>query len=213
MAIIMSHLVYHFTHVNNLPKIFKAGCLCADNLLPPASYTCVGNKEIKRNRKDKQIPSHIALSPCCVGDCVPFYYAPCSPMLYVISQGYVPGYDGGQECVVYFVFNMETLWNNCTCYGTDANAANHIANFYNDYQTLETAIDWPLMKARWWNDTEDDSHRKARRMAEFLVHQMVPLTIEHAIAVQTDTMKQTVEAIVQNAGYHTPVFTKPNFYY
>lgn len=68
--------IYHFTHIENLPGIIKHGLL-ADNVIDPACYRNSGNQEIKAYRKSK---------PVCdgkyVGDYVPFYFAPRSPMLY-----------------------------------------------------------------------------------------------------------------------------------
>ncbi|MBD3884903.1 DUF4433 domain-containing protein [Phormidium tenue FACHB-886] len=42
-------------------------------------------------------------------DYVPFYFAPCSPMLYAIHQGNVPTHSDGQEGVIYLGSTVETV--------------------------------------------------------------------------------------------------------
>lgn len=57
---------------------------------------------------------------------------------------------------------------------TDRNAVLGVAEFTADLNRLDGLIDWPLMNATIWRNTDDHPDRKERRMAECLVHQRVP---------------------------------------
>jgi hypothetical protein len=103
-----THFIMHFTHISNLPGIFASGCLQADNLVDRSSALQVeaADLEIKTVRKSMQVP----LAPYgCVADYVPFYFAPCSPMLYKLHKGGVPNYTGGQDPLVYLVSSAEAV--------------------------------------------------------------------------------------------------------
>jgi len=121
-----------------------------------------------------------------VADYVPFYYAPRSPMLYSIHCGNVPDCHHPQTELVYLVTDADTLFRRQVCCITDRNAVLNHAWFSANQTDLETLIDWPLMVARYWNNTPEDLSRKERRMAEFLAHQFVPWNQVQRIAVYDD---------------------------
>lgn len=92
-------------------------------------------------------------------------------MLYVLRMQQIP-----QDDIVYFITNTEAIQQHCLSYVfTDAHAIRRLTNFYTDLEKLDQ-IDWDIMRALLWADTDDDPNRKARRQAEFLVHNEVPLS-------------------------------------
>lgn len=201
--------VYHFTHINNLPSIIKHGLL-ADAENP--SYTCVGDTSIKssRMRKPCPIPQDSAAT---VGNFVPFYFAPRSPMLNKISHGNVAGYTEGQAPLIYLVSTDTRLLEHCLCCATNQNAATNLAIFFVHTLEYRKAIDWELMRATWWNDTQDDPNRKARRMAEFLVYKNVPLHLITEIGVISQTRQREVACILRQTRADIPVTVQRHWYY
>src|SRR5579885_2830987 len=98
--------IYHITHLDNLPKVIAANCLCCCAIQDRRGMT---HKSIAHNSiQDKRART---LVPCGPGgtlhDYVPFYFAPRSPMLYTIHRGNVPGYEDGQEPLVHLVTSAE----------------------------------------------------------------------------------------------------------
>ncbi|WP_161983184.1 DUF4433 domain-containing protein, partial [Candidatus Frankia alpina] len=93
--------VMHFTHLDHLATIMREGLLSDTEVRRRGLLrTEVGNQGIKRRRRERCVrvpPGGV------VADYVPFYFAPCSPMMYVIHQGGVPTYDGGCDDLVYLV--------------------------------------------------------------------------------------------------------------
>ena len=86
-------VVTHFTHVDNLPLMIQHGLLSdtagrSSNVL----VVEVSNLGIKDQRRDRDVPVPPGGA---VADYVPFYFAPRSPMMYSISRGNVPSYQGG----------------------------------------------------------------------------------------------------------------------
>jgi ssDNA thymidine ADP-ribosyltransferase, DarT len=103
--------LYHFTHVDNLAAVRDAGKLSCDVIAREGmTRTEVGARDIKESRRQRVIPvapgGH-------VGDYVPFYFAPRSPMMYRIACDHrdsVPGrYQGGDKPLVYLVTTVEAV--------------------------------------------------------------------------------------------------------
>lgn len=85
--------------------------------------------------------------------------------------------------------------------------------FDSDITRIESVVDWGVMRAQMWANTADDPDRRRRRMAEFLVHQRVPVECLNAIVVRRDTMKKQVERLLASSSVDLPVFIKPSWYF
>lgn len=205
--------VMHFTHAENLPGILTAGCLQADSLVDRSLALRVeaGDLAVKARRKQRQVP----LAPFGrVADYVPFYFAPRSPMLLTIARGNVPTYSDGQDPLVYLVSSAEAVSaRGPRCMFSDGNCASPLTQFFGDLALLGSVVDWELMTSRMWANTPDDQDRMRRRMAEFLVHQRVPISCASLIVVRHENMKRRVEAILAAHGTTIPVVVRPWWYF
>ena len=87
--------------------------------------------------------------------------------------------------------------------------------FNNPYESLDDIdkIDWKLMKAEFWNDTEDDINRKWRRQAEFLVHNHFPIELVAGIGVISEEIKSQVEEILRIFKNEITAAVLPQWYY
>lgn len=68
-------------------------------------------------------------------------------------------------------------------------------DFFDDLENLPK-VDWNLMEAKYWHDTNDDPDRKRRRQAEFLVHEFFPWELVSYIGVYDGSSAKTVREIV-----------------
>jgi hypothetical protein len=202
------HAILHFTDVTNVPKIIAAGGIYPDNVMSakPGAFTECASVEIKDARRTKPVP----VPPFgYVGDYVPFYYAPRSPMMSAISYGQVPGYKNSRQ-LVYLISSValvEAAGLRWVC--TDGNARTGTTDFFNTRQALESEIDWPLMEERIWRNTTEDGDRKRRRAAEFLVHQFFPISLVTTVVTYNqdvlDSIQGSIPASVQtiaDRGYY-----------
>src|SRR4051794_4420830 len=93
--------IYHITHIENLPSIVKDGGLHSDAVMAARDSTLIGYSEIKKRRLNE-----INVSCCLfhnVGDFVPFYFCPRSPMLFSINKGNTGQPPGCQRQIVHLV--------------------------------------------------------------------------------------------------------------
>jgi ssDNA thymidine ADP-ribosyltransferase DarT-like protein len=118
--------IYHFTHIDNLASVQAAGCLSCDAVARRGQMsTEVGAKDIKESRRQRTIPIDPGGH---VGDYVPFYFAPRSPMMYRIACDHRDGvpdrYQGGDTPLVYLVTTVgAVLEAGLTWVATDGNAS------------------------------------------------------------------------------------------
>jgi hypothetical protein len=181
--------IYHITHINNLRRIIAEGGLHCDRRAQDVKSVNIGHMHIKQRRLNRPVP----LGPRgTVGDYVPFYFAPRSPMLYAISRGGVEGYTEGQQPVIYLRSTAEMVdeaglrW-----VFTEGHADMGYTDFFDDFRDL-IKIDWPLMEERYWHDTDDDPDRKRRRQAEFLVHQFFPWELVSYVGVYDHSIAEVI---------------------
>lgn len=195
-------LVFHFTHLDNLPAVLAAGALLADAEVRRGLVTDVGDTGIKTTRRRRRVP----LPPGgVVADYVPFYFAPRSPMLYRICCDHrdgVPGrYPHGEDPLVYVVSSVDRIdaagrpW-----VATDGNAAVAVSRFTATAADLAGLVDWPLMEAGYWASDTADPDRERRRMAELLVHRRLPLSAVAGFATRTEERARQVRTLLAAAG-------------
>jgi hypothetical protein len=207
------HLIMHFTHIRNLPGILAAGYLRPDNGVRREQVAVVeaADPVIKERRRTIRVrrPPY-----GCVGDYVPFYFAGRSPMLLALASGRVPGYTDRQDRLIYLVSTVErAAAAGLRCLFSDGNCASTFTQVYDDLRRIDEVVDWPLMQARMWNNTAEDPDRMRRRMAEFLVHERMPVGCLVGIAVRTAVVKGQVQAILGECGVALPVRVRPTWYF
>jgi len=141
--------LYHFTHVRNLPSILARG-LESDTAVRGTRKLSVeaGDPEIKQRRRSRAVsvpPGGV------VGDYVPFYFAPRSPMLYKLTRGGVPTFSDDPHDLVYLCTTVGILQKaGLTIVMSDRNAAMNLAEFSSDPVRWQAPgfIDWPLRMKR-----------------------------------------------------------------
>lgn len=189
--------IYHFTRVEHLASIVGSGLVCDRRAQTTGLLSIeIGNQGIKERRLCRPVPVEPGGS---VGDYVPFYFAPRSPMMYSIYRGNVPGYSEGTGRLVYLVASLEKVRDLAlSVVLSDRNAVLSLASFvcFDGQNLAEDFIDWPLMKAVMWNSTEEDPDRMERRMAECLVYGSVPWQAFLGVVARTDEVAAEARAVL-----------------
>jgi hypothetical protein len=200
----------HFTHVEHLETVIRDGLLCdADACGTGVLAREAGHRSIKAGRRQRPIPIH----PFgVVADYVPFYFAARSPMMSAISHGNVPEFGTDVTKLVYLVTTTQAvLTTGLTAIATDRNAALAVAEF-RLLADCGSLVDWDIMIARYWRNTDEDPERRERRMAECLVHRRVPFDVLHGIAVHNDQQATAVGEVLDRYNKSTPVVVRPGWY-
>ncbi len=133
-------------------------------------------------------------------------------MLYTINRGNV-ACEGGQDSLIHFVSTAQAV--EAAGLGfvfSDGHGIMSYTEFYDHLDQLDT-VDWNIIAARYWHDTQDDGDRKRRRQAEFLVRDRFPLSLVTDIVVCTDSMRERVEELCDGTDFAPDVTTNANWYY
>lgn len=204
--------IYHITHVDNLSSIIAAGGIWCDaeRIRQRLAVEGIGYEHIKERRMKRSVP---VAAGGVLGDYVPFYFAPRSPMLFVIDKRSTE-YKGGQEPIVHLTSNVAIAQQNGNpvCF-TDGHAEMGIACYNDDVSKMDEFVDWPVMGSTYWNDNDSHPNRKFRRQAEFLVHQFFPWEAIIGIGVIDEDTQNAVSQIVNNASHTPQVEVKRGWYY
>lgn len=198
-------LIYHITHIENLPSILKEGGLHSDVVIAARDPKLIGYTEIKRRRMDE---IHV---PCCgyhyVGEFVHFYFCPRSPMLFTINKGNTGHPPGCQKSIVHLVSTMEEgLATGRPWAISSGNAGAYHTTFAADLEALD-ALDWKAIRATQWPGMQ---HQK---MAEFLVRDFFPWTSIKQIGCFNSVVAMTVAEMLNHQKYKPPVEAKNSWYY
>lgn len=206
--------IYHLTQIANLPTIIQEGCLWCETetIRRGLRPTNIGYEHIKERRRKWTVE---VSEGGVLGDYVPFYFGPRSPMLYTISRGNVPGYTQGQNEILHLVANAEKISRDGLSFTfTDGHAVVELSRFFADLADFDK-IDWEVMRSRYWNDTLQDPDRCRRRQAEFLIYLNLPWNYIQEIGVRLVTIERQVIQILDQMGVnHQPrVIVRPEWYY
>lgn len=200
--------IYHITDVGNLPNILAAGGLHSEATLQMAGAhpTVIGHSNIKQRRLQE------ITVPCCsnrfVGEFVPFYFCPRSPMLFTINRGNTGRVPGCQKQIVHLVSTMQIA----TGLGrewafSNGNAGAFLTDFFADVASL-TELDWAIINSPDWG-----GERRHRKQAEFLLADFFPWAAVRAIGCYNSGTKQEVETLLQGQVNPPKVVVRSDWYY
>nr|WP_272921179.1 DUF4433 domain-containing protein [Streptomyces sp. SID2119] len=205
--------LFHFTHVEHLPAMLAEKQLVSDSAMRRRGGVPVecGDQSVKAERRERVITVPPYGHPA---DYVPFYFAPRSPMMYVISRGGVATYRGGQPPLVYLVTTVNEVVATGNPYVfSDGNCANAITAHFTDLAQMPRRVDWEIMAATYWANTTDDGDRMRRRMAELLVHESLPVSALTEIGTYDRVHAQQVQDALNAAGVDLRVTVRREWYY
>ncbi len=205
--------IYHITHKDNLSGIVSMGGVFAQNQMEYESieYADIAHKRIQ----DRRTETHV---PCGPGgflhDYVPFYFAPRSPMLYAIKMGNVEGCTTEQTDIIYLVSSAQTIKaeEEIGFVFTDGHGIMALSDFYYELEDL-AAIDWQIMKEKYWRDTQEDPDRKRRRQAEFLIYRLMPWNLVEEIGVMNKRTEREIVDTISTASHRPSVTINSGWYF
>jgi hypothetical protein len=159
-----------------------------------------------KKRRLKNIPV-----PCCrwryVGEFVPFYFCPRSPMLFTINKGNTCRPQGCQRAILHLVSTMAAGISTGKAWAiSSGNAGAFHTTFAANLEALD-ALDWEAIRATQW---EGKQHQKS---AEFLVADFFPWEAIQQIVCQTSTTADKVRSLLAGVSHQPAVTVRTDWYY
>jgi hypothetical protein len=183
--------VYRIIPIQNLEHNLSNGLYAKNTASAIPGYRAIGSLDVISQRDDRTVKCY---AQYVVNDFVPFYFSTRTPMLYNIITGHGVK-PVTQADIIYLCFKLSDLacddfiW----CY-TNGNAAKRITKFFDNFDGIETNIDWRCIKTPDFRDAnaDGDEDRIRKKHAEFLVLSHVPANYIRNIVVLNQEVKSKV---------------------
>ena len=205
--------LFRIVHIDNVEYLLQYGMFNSQHTMADPNYINIGDSGLITQRSTYPVP--IKPPNGVLGDYIPFYFGPLSPMLLNIKTGHRGIKYRPQTDIVYICCNITDIIQNCPdwCF-TDGHAKNAITSFFNTTTDL-SKVDWNVVDERYWQNTEEDFDKMRRKQAEFLVKNCVPTNCINCIVVVNQQICTLVEQIIGKLGLKIRVLVNPNnqFYY
>ncbi len=211
MAFPNGQKIYHIVHWDRLPSILQWSYLYSDKLVRNHNLpgTPIGYDHLKERRLIQELTSHPGLH---VGECVPFYYCPRSPMLYTKNIQTPVHLPPAQIPIIHLEFDLNNAinWaqsNNKRWALTTGNAS---SRYFEDYANISdfARIDWEIIGRSYWQDVID------KKQAEFLIEDQFPFNAVELIGIYPDntTISGTTRSL-SGSPQASKIQVKKNWYY
>ena len=204
--------IFRITHIENVAWILANGLHCNNSPVRDPNFIQIGNPDLitKRPTRIVSIPPGGSL-----GDYVPFYFTPCSPMLLNIVTGHNGIKQRPKREIVVMVSSLPRLAEqDVTFVFSDRHAYLQTAKFSTNGADLPAMVPWSRLQARnFQRRNADDVESFERYQAEALPHKHVPVTALTGIACHGPVEEATVRDLVQNAGVQLAVAAKPEWFF
>lgn len=197
--------LYRIIHIADLGDVLERGMFARHHPAFSPPRMRLGDIELaeKRDNFTLQAPAQGT-----IGDHVAFYLGPYSPMLLRIHTGRNVQAKTPQRDVAYLLVRFaDVCAANLAYVLTDGHANQRfLTRTFTTPEGLDH-VDWDVVQAQYWNDTEEDPDRMRRKQAECLVRGHVPPELVHAIGVYDDDRCREVADLVARAGHRATART------
>jgi len=204
--------IFRITHISNVAWILANGLHCSSSPVQDPNFVQIGNPELIAKRSSRIVPVPPGSS---LGDYVPFYFTPCSPMLLNIVTGHNGITQRPKREIVIVVSSLPRLAEQGVAFVfSDRHAYLQTAKFSTNVADLPVMVPWPRLQARnFQRRNADDVESFERYQAEALAHKHVPVTALTGIACYTSAEEANVRDLVQNASIQLAVAAKPEWFF
>lgn len=198
-------IAWHFTHEANLQSIVESRALKCNT--SGTAHVSVADESIKNDRLNIAVDLPPPYPVSVVGDHVPFYLAPRSPMLYRLAKQ-----GRNQAALVYLGVRLGDLPGDLNWCLSNGNARSGRTDFTRGLGGVGEFVDFGTLCMRNWPDPEDWD-RTRRRQAELLVHREVPLELVSYVVCKTEAAMQHVQPRFADVGAMMQYRIEPRNYF
>ena len=187
-----------------MPWILDHGLQCSNSHCQNPSYVPIGDSKLISKRKYHAVPMPPGGT---LGDYIPFYFTPRSPMLHKILTGRGVTQRSPHEIVIIGTNLARVAASGAAFIFTDGHAYGRTSSYFEHVSDLDR-IDWELLQRSDFKADVEDPGKVNRYQAEALVHKSLRLDRLCALACYDDDVKEAVERWVKARGSEVKVFTR-----
>lgn len=204
-------LIFRIVHIDNVDWLLRNGIHCRNTGMEDPEHRQIGDLELIGKRALRQVPVDPGGS---LNDYIPFYFTPCSIMLYNIVTGYRGISRVRRQDVVFIVSSLHKL----EAIGvkflfTNEHAYQEFAEFSGDLDRLADMVDWDLIRRKDFSKDPEDPGKSGRYQAEALVFKTLPLEAILGFACYNDVAKENLESVLDSCGHSFTVKVTGNWYF
>ena len=197
-------------HIDNIPHILKHGIVHSKSRFADPNYISIGDKTLIASRRDYTIPGTNLL----LGDFIPFYFGPRSPMLFEIQKGFNNVVRRNPQELVYCIIMIDDVINNSLDgFFTDGHAKNAMTKFYsntllpvlNDYVSYDD-----VYEAYWGTAYDNTGETKRKKSAELLLKEDISPELIKWFVVYNESAEDT---LIKYGVSPEKIFVNSKFYY
>ena len=202
-------LIFRITHISNIPWLLDNGLHCPASEVQDPGFRRIGNVDLINRRVHRGVPIPPGGR---LNDYIPFYFTPCTPMLYNIKTGY----QGVEQILMRDIVVLASSLHRVTEQGVrfvfaDRHAYLQAAKFSSHLADL-TVLDWKSLRARDFRRAPEDPSKMERYQAEALIHRHLPVGGLGGLACHGAAQRETLEAEIARRGLELKVVTRPEWY-
>ncbi|MCY4638113.1 MAG: DUF4433 domain-containing protein [Acidobacteria bacterium] len=203
-------LIFRVTHIDNVAWILDHGLHCRASALQDQNFVPIGNPDLIQERRRQRVP----IAP---GDTldhyIPFYFTPCSMMLYNLRTGWNNMTRRTPAELVFFVASLRSLQ---ACgvpfVFADRHAFMRLARFSTSLNDLEH-LAWRHWQQRDFRRDPNNPQKTERYQAETLVHRHLAVETIDAIVCGDDDATTRVTEMVSERGSQIEVHRRRQWFF
>ncbi len=178
---------YRITHISNIENILKVGIVKPSSPNANPNFISIGDTTVIATRLTKRLSDGSI-----IGDYIPFYFGPRTPMLYVIQNGLNNVKQQNPSDIVYCVISLQDIINSkIDCVFTDGHALDKISRVYpcSQLSQIDQIINYDSVYATFWNTAPD---LKRKKEAELLLKNDLPAVFIKYYLVYNEVAQNTL---------------------
>lgn len=203
-------LIFRVTHVDNVAWILDHGLHCRTSALQDPNFVSIGNPDLIQERQRQRVP----IAPGgTLDDYIPFYFTPCSMMLYNLRTGWNNMTRRTPDELVFFVASLRSLQARGVPFVfTDRHAFMRLARFSASLNDLE-CLAWTHWQQQDFRRDPNDPEKTERYQAETLTHRYLAVESIDAIVCGDDDATTRVTELVNERGSRIEVHCRRHWFF
>lgn len=177
------------THIANIQNILNVGIVSAHSPNANPEYIPIGDVTAINTRNQKTLSDGSL-----IGDYIPFYLGPRTPMLYIIQNGYHNVIKRSAEEIVYCVIDIDDIVrDNIECVFTDGHALNHITKTFPGgmLKQIDEYVKYEDVYVLNWTDHPDAKRKKEAEL--LLKNDLSPQYIKYYLVYNEKAKRKLLE--------------------